>query len=133
MPKLVWVDDNLLFKVMKVYDTQYVCTCTSSFISDNSLEIGDIIFVKDEYKPNSFKRLGPIKAFDTSRIPNKVIVGVMTDIGVGSKKKLERLHNQSISGEGVDETEIENDGSLYGGRKHLKRKSRRRSRRSRRY
>jgi hypothetical protein len=68
--------------------------CVSSYKEELNLEIGDIIFIRDEYKPQSFRRLGPIKAFNS---PNKVIVGVMSDIGVGSKTKMERLHNQSLS------------------------------------
>lgn len=47
------------------------------------MQIGDIIFIKDTIKPNSYKKLGPIKAFDGK----KVIIGVVDDKEIYSKKK----------------------------------------------
>jgi hypothetical protein len=51
----------------------------------------------------------------------------MADIGIGSKSVMTQRHEQSLTEEGIseEEIEIENDGSLYGGKKHKKTKRRR--------
>lgn len=100
MQKLVWIENNLTFKITRVYITQYLCVCSSSYKEELGLEIGDIIFLKDETKQKSFKRIGTIKAFGE---PNKVIVGIMSDIGVGTKSKMEKLHNKSLEKEVSDD------------------------------
>jgi len=94
MPKLVWVENRSLFKIKNVYDTQYLCVCANSYKEELGLEIDYIIFLRDEFKEKSFRRLGTIKAFSD---PNKVIIKVMSDIGVGSKTKMEMKHNKSIA------------------------------------
>jgi len=93
MPKLVWIENNLVFKIDKLYKTQYLCICSKDYQEVLELEKGDIIFLKDHFKQNSFRRLGSILAFNE---PNKVIVRTMSDIGVGLKSKIERLHNKSL-------------------------------------
>lgn len=64
MTKLVWIENNLTFKIMKVYSTQYLCRCSNSYREELGLEIGDIIFVKDTIRQKSFRRLGQVKAFN---------------------------------------------------------------------
>jgi hypothetical protein len=91
VPKLVWIENNLLFKIIKVYSTQMVCICVNFYKEELGLEIGDIIFIKDRNKKKSFRRLGIIKAFNE---PNKIIVGIMPDIGIYSKTKIQMLHNK---------------------------------------
>lgn len=93
MSKLVWVENRLLFKINKSFRTQTLCICNNGYKEELGLEIGDIVFIRDETKSRSFRRLGPIKAFST---PNKVIIGVMPDLGIGCKNKMELLHNQSL-------------------------------------
>ena len=118
MSKNIWIDNLLLFKILKIFSTQYLCVSSQEYITELDMKVGDIIFMK--IKPNSYKRLGEIKAFNG----NKVIVSVMSDIGIGRKTKMEELHNESLNEEGVSEEEVENDGTLYGGKKrkikHLK-------------
>ncbi len=101
MSKLIWIDNDLLFKIKKVYSSQYLCVCANWYKNKLEMEIGDIIFIKIIHKPKSYQRLGTIKAF----ADNKVIIGVMTDIGSGSKSKMEILHNQTLTQEGAIEEE----------------------------
>jgi|688.fasta_scaffold1280627_1 hypothetical protein len=124
MVKLIWVDDLLAFKIIRVYTTQYLCVCVNAYKEQLDMNVGDIVFIRDTIKVRSYKRLGPIKAFNE---PNKVIVGIMADIGIGSKSVMTQRHEQSLTEEGIseEEIEIENDGSLYGGKKHKKTKRRR--------
>jgi hypothetical protein len=110
MPKLVWIENNSLFKIIKVYSTQYLCICSNSYKEELALEIGDTIFIKDENRQKSFKRLGIIKAFNE---PNKIIISIMSDIGIYSKAKIQILHNKSLEEKEISENEIVNDGSLY--------------------
>lgn len=128
MSKNIWIDNLLLFKILKVFSTQYLCISSQEYIIELDMKVGDIIFMK--IKPNSYRRLGEIKAFNG----NKVIVGVMGDIGIGRKSKMEELHNESLN-EGVSEEEVENDGTLYGGKKRKNKtfKKRVKHRKSRKY
>lgn len=133
MSKNIWIDNLLLFKILKVFSTQYLCISSQKYITELDMKVGDIIFMKIKSKSNSYGRLGEIRAFNG----NKVIVGVMGDIGIGSKSKMEKLHNESLN-EGVSEAEVENDGTLYGGKKRKnktfkKRVKHRKSRKSRKY
>ena len=57
------------------------------------MQVGDIIFMKNTISSASYRRLGEIKAFNE----NKVIVGVMSDIGIGSKSKMENLQNELLN------------------------------------
>ncbi len=102
MSKNIWINNLLLFKILKAFSTQYICVSSQQCITELDMKVGDIIFMKINKK--SYKRLGKIKAFNG----NKVIVGVMSDIGIGIKSKMEELHNESLN-EGVLEEEIEND------------------------
>lgn len=108
MSKLVWIENHLTFKIQKVYTTQYLCVCSSYYKEELGLEVGDILFVKDKIKKNSFRRLGIIKAFNN----NYVIVGIMSNLGVASKSRMAMLHTECEE-EGISEDEIDNDGSLY--------------------
>lgn len=87
MSKIIWIDNLLLFKMIKVYSTQYLCVCSKQYKNDLDMKVGDIIFMKDIIKPKSYKRLGEIRAFNG----NKVIVCIMADIGTGSKSKMEKI------------------------------------------
>lgn len=128
MSKNIWIDNLLLFKILKIFSTQYLCVSSQEYITELDMKVGDIIFMK--IKPNSYKRLGEIKAFKEK----KVIVSVMSDIGIRSKTKMEELHNKSLNEEGVSE-EVENDGTLYGGKKRKNKtfKKRVKHRKSRKY
>jgi len=101
MTKIIWIDNLLLFKIIKVYSTQYLCICPTQYKDELEMEVGDIIFMKDRLNPRSYKRLGEIRAFND----RKIIVSVMADIGTGSKSKMEKLHNDLLNeGEEEDET-----------------------------
>lgn len=130
MSKIIWIDNLLLFKIISVYSTQYLCICAEQYKNELDMEVGDIIFMRLENKPKIYRRLGEIKAFND----RKVIVGVMGDIGTGNKSRMEKLHNESLN-EGVSEEEIENDGTLYGGKKRNKKtlKKRVKHRKSKKY
>lgn len=93
MSKLIWIEDLLLFKKQKVYITQQLCICALEYKYTLQMQIGDVVFMKDKKRPNSYERLGTIKGFNE----NKVIVGMMTPyIGIGSKNKMTQLHQQSL-------------------------------------
>ncbi len=112
MSKLIWINDLNLFKIQKKYSTQYLCICAQQYINELKMEVGDVIFIKDNLRLMSYKRLGYIKAFNG----RKIIIGIMDDIGIGTKKKIENLHNESLNKkvyENEEEEEIENDGTLY--------------------
>ncbi len=136
MSKNIWIDNLLLFKILKVYSTQYLCVCAEQYKIELDMIVGDVIFMKDTKRPASYRRLGEIRAFNG----NKVIVGVMCDIGIGSKSKIEKLHNESLN-DGVSEEELENDGALYGGKnmhkktfkKYVKHRKYRKSRKTKKY
>ena len=104
--KNIWIDNLLLFKirVLYIYPRQYLCECSEEYKNELNMEIGDIIFMQDRIYPRKYKRLGKILAFNE----RKIIVGFMSDIGIGSKLKMEQLHNESLN-----EEEVENDGTLY--------------------
>ena len=91
--KIIWINNFLLFKILKVYSTQYLCVCLEQYKNELDMQVGDIIFMKKTISSTSYRRLGEIKAFNE----NKVIVGVMSDIGIGSKSKMENLHNESLN------------------------------------
>lgn len=93
MSKLIWIDNLLLFKITNVYLTQYLCVCSNQYKDDLDMKVGDIVFIKDRIYPNLYRRLGEIKGFNNNR---NVIIGVMGDIGIGSKSKMEKLHYVSI-------------------------------------
>ena len=98
MSKNIWINNLLLFKILKIYSTQYICVCSEQYKNELDMQVGDIIFMKDTIRPASYRRLGEIRAFNG----NKVIVGVMNDIGIGSKSKMENLHNEMLN-DGVSE------------------------------
>lgn len=89
MVSLVWINNLLLFKLEKKYSTQYRCVCSEQYINELDMKINDILFVKDTIKPNSYKRLGFIKAINNKT----VIVGILPDIGIGSKIKMQKTHD----------------------------------------
>jgi hypothetical protein len=105
----IWIDNLLLFKPLKLYPTQCLCVCSEQYKNELDMQIGDIIFIKDNIRPSSYRRLGEIRSFNG----NKVIVGVMGDIGIGSKSKMNKLHNESVNNGMLEEEERENDGTLY--------------------
>ena len=109
MSKIIWIDNLLLFKVEKLFRKypQYLCVCSEEYKNELDMKIGDIIFIKDTIKPRSYRRLGKIMYFNRK----KVIISVINDIGIGSKSKMAKLHNDSLN-EGVSE-EIDNNGTLY--------------------
>ena len=106
MSKIIWIDNLLLFKILKIYSTQYLWISCQQYISELDMKLDDIIFMKVSSK--SYKRLGKIKAFNG----NKIIISVMADIGIGRKSKIEKLHNDTLNNSESDE-EIEYDGTLY--------------------
>jgi hypothetical protein len=81
MTKLIWIDDS-----------QYLCFCAEPYQQDLGMEVGDILFVRDELKPRSYQRLGAIKALSG----RKVVVSMMNNLGVGAKGKLESSHYDNI-------------------------------------
>lgn len=56
MTKNIWID-NLLFKITKLYTTQYVCACREQTKNELDLKVGDTVFMKDTIKPASYRRL----------------------------------------------------------------------------
>ena len=92
MSKIIWIDNLLLFKIIKVYKTQSLYICAEQYKEELDMKIDDFIFIKDIKKPKSYRRLGKIIAFNG----NKVIISFMTDIGIGSKSKMEQIHNKSL-------------------------------------
>ena len=102
------------------------------------MKVGDIIFMGikpfEGNKISSYRRLGKILAINTNK-KIKVIVSVMGDIGIGGKSKMEKLHNKSLKQKGVSEAEVQNDGTLYGGKKRKNKtfKKRVKHRKSRKY
>jgi hypothetical protein len=97
MSKILLIDNLLLFKIMKVFkkQPQYLCVCSEEYKNELDMKIGDIIFIKDTIKQKSYKRLGEIKAFNKKNI----IVSIMSDIGIGSKSKMQKLHYDSLNEE----------------------------------
>ena len=85
--KLIWIDNLLLFKIIKKYSYQSLCICANSYKIELEIKIGDIIIIKDKDKNNTYIRLGSIKAFNG----NKVIVSIMSDI---KRSKIKKLHNE---------------------------------------
>ena len=57
MSKNIWINNLLLFKISKVYSTQYICVCSKQYIDELDMQVGDIIFMKNTIKPASYKRL----------------------------------------------------------------------------
>jgi hypothetical protein len=93
MSKLIWVNNNKLFKITKVIKLKYLCICSSEYKEELNLQIGDIIFLKDYIKIRSYKRLGKIISFDKK----KVIIESIGDIVICSKKKMTKLHYKSTN------------------------------------
>jgi hypothetical protein len=93
MPKNIWIDNLLLFKIYKVYLTQHLCLCTKQTQDELNMQVGDIIFIKDTQKKASYRRLGEIRGFNG----NKVIVGIMGHIGTHSKSTINQLHKKSLN------------------------------------
>ena len=85
--KNIWVDNLDLFKIHRTYPTQHLCVCSQDYQTDLDMQVGDIVFMKDIIKPKSYRRLGEIRGFNR----RKIIVGIMADIGIGCKSKIERL------------------------------------------
>lgn len=80
----IWIDNLLLFKILKSYSTQHICICSEEYKNELDMKVGDIIFMKDIIKPRSYRRLGEIRAFNGK----KIIVGIMDDIGICCKSKM---------------------------------------------
>lgn len=99
MSKLIWVDNILLCKLIRLTKkikkrpTQYyLFLCAKEYKDELNMNIGDVIFLKNEYKPKLYERFGVIKAFIQNKLYN-VIIEVMPHIGIYSKLKIEKLHN----------------------------------------
>lgn len=97
MSKIIWIDNLLLFKILEVYSSQYLCVCSKEYQNELDMKVGDILFMKDRIYPNLYRRLGEIRGFNDK----KVIIGIMRDIGIGCKSKMEKLHNESLNEEEV--------------------------------
>jgi len=89
MTKLIWINSHLLFKISNRYSTQYLCYCSEDYRDELSMEIGDIVFMKDTTNVNKYRILGEIRAIDR----RKIIIGKMDDIGTLTKSKIEQLYN----------------------------------------
>lgn len=89
MTKLIWVDNLLLFKITNTYSTQQLCISSKDYIEELDMTIGDIVFLRDKYKPQSYARLGKLVAMTET---NKVIIQTMPNIGTFSKSKIEKIH-----------------------------------------
>ena len=104
MSKIIWIDNLCLFKIKKIYSTQYLCICSQEYKNNLDMKVGDIIFMKEKINSKSYKRLGEIKAFSN----NKVIVSIMPYIGTGIKSRMEILHKGVLEEEDVD-VDVENN------------------------
>jgi len=111
MSKNLWITNLLLFKIMKVFPkkSQYLCVCSEGYKNELDMKVGDVVFIKDTIKTRSYRRLGEIRAI----VGKKVIVGIMGDVGVCSKLKMEKLHNEVFNEETLEEEEMEDDGILH--------------------
>ena len=75
MSKIIWIDDLVSFKIIKVYPSQCLCNCSEQYKNDLNMEVGDIVFMKHRIKPNFYRRLGEIKQKWKNYIMISFIIG----------------------------------------------------------
>lgn len=68
MPNNIWINNHLLFKLAKKYDAQSLYVCSTQYKEELNMEIGDIIYMKDNNKARTYELLGTIKAFNRNKI-----------------------------------------------------------------